>query len=457
MAKGFFAENFVWTATQDSVKHGKISMLACAETVFSVAAYLWIAWYFETATHILISLLAAPLVLLRSNRSVALGKHMAKQYWEGLKFPAAFVIAWIGLILVIATIMAASMSVTIQIFDADFAVARPLISAFFVGAIGLTFGVASRVFFRRSGIPDLLQFSSGKLLKATACAVSLILFATWAILFTLGVHRLGPLSIGVLFLTTVLGLFLSVVTYAHFAPGFALGVWGRTILIRVSASLRYPVQGFRTMPKNWRRLLFQTDFFIVPELVPSATDAMKIISPSNLIKAVRFELDFAERPVAVFILLLCYIPALAYRYSIKSTCWLYLPLIYLVTLPGNLQDRDTRAKWLQAFSTKALNWAFLILAAITLLIAVAAAINPAALAAILGQNIPVSAFSIWFVLDLATSSPGNLSPCPMPPSSCCSSSGSTVSAKTCAQTCRSMSWAGRSPPSSSSPACAACS
>ena len=43
MAKGFLADNFVWTATRDSVKQGKISILAYAETVFSVAACLWIA------------------------------------------------------------------------------------------------------------------------------------------------------------------------------------------------------------------------------------------------------------------------------------------------------------------------------------------------------------------------------------------------------------------------------
>ena len=185
------------------------------------------------------------------------------------------------------------------------------------------------------------------------------------------------------------------------APAAELGVLIRTVLIRTAASLRYLVPGFKSLPSNWWRLLFCTDFQISPTLVPGTNHILRDFSARAFIGLIRSGDDPFSRILGLVSLPIFYIPALAYRYSIKSTCWLYLPLIYLVTLPGKLHKPETRAKWLQAFSTKAYNWAYLLLALLTLLIAFAAFINPTALAALLGQNIPVSAFSIWFVLDFA--------------------------------------------------------
>ncbi len=87
MAGSFFDRHLVWWSSRDSIAAEKISLLAVAEVIFSVAAYWWIAWYFDTYAHLLISILVAPLILLRSDESVALGVEMFGRYMSGEDFP----------------------------------------------------------------------------------------------------------------------------------------------------------------------------------------------------------------------------------------------------------------------------------------------------------------------------------------------------------------------------------
>ena len=80
MAENFFDRHLVRWSSRESIEAEKISLLAVAEVIFSVAAYWWIAWYFDTYAHLLVSVIVAPLVLLRSDESVALGVKMFTRY-----------------------------------------------------------------------------------------------------------------------------------------------------------------------------------------------------------------------------------------------------------------------------------------------------------------------------------------------------------------------------------------
>ena len=51
-------------------------------SVLSVAAFWAIAIYFDTYLHLVASILIAPLVLLRSGASIALGARMFERYWN---------------------------------------------------------------------------------------------------------------------------------------------------------------------------------------------------------------------------------------------------------------------------------------------------------------------------------------------------------------------------------------
>jgi hypothetical protein len=90
---------WVWHATLDSRKAGKISVLAAVETVLACACYWWVAFRFDTHWHLLTSILIAPLLLLRSPESIEKGLDwfMAQPFknWENWSRKKRW--AWIAL------------------------------------------------------------------------------------------------------------------------------------------------------------------------------------------------------------------------------------------------------------------------------------------------------------------------------------------------------------------------
>jgi hypothetical protein len=67
------ALKLVFWSTRDSIDNEIPSVSAIIETIVAVPIYWWVAIYFETYLPLLISVAVAPLVLLRSDQSVARG------------------------------------------------------------------------------------------------------------------------------------------------------------------------------------------------------------------------------------------------------------------------------------------------------------------------------------------------------------------------------------------------
>ena len=65
--------NWVWHSTLETRAAGRVSVLACVETLFAVALYWWIALRYHTHWHLVSSVFIAPLLLLRSPESMKLG------------------------------------------------------------------------------------------------------------------------------------------------------------------------------------------------------------------------------------------------------------------------------------------------------------------------------------------------------------------------------------------------
>jgi hypothetical protein len=76
--------SFVWVSTEESVKDGTFSFLACCEVVLASCIYLVIILYFATLPFWWMSILMLPIVLLRSRESVDLGKKWIIYYWNEL-------------------------------------------------------------------------------------------------------------------------------------------------------------------------------------------------------------------------------------------------------------------------------------------------------------------------------------------------------------------------------------
>jgi hypothetical protein len=71
----------VFWSTRASLENDIPSVTAIVETVVSIPLYWWLAIHFETFFPLLVSIIVAPLVLLRSTKSVAFGIKMFSK-WE---------------------------------------------------------------------------------------------------------------------------------------------------------------------------------------------------------------------------------------------------------------------------------------------------------------------------------------------------------------------------------------
>jgi len=72
-------------STYESVENEVLSVTAILETIIAIPIYWWIALQVGTVLPLLISAAVAPLVLLRSEPSVALGLQWFKKFEENIK------------------------------------------------------------------------------------------------------------------------------------------------------------------------------------------------------------------------------------------------------------------------------------------------------------------------------------------------------------------------------------
>lgn len=73
---------WVWHSTDESIAAGQISVLSILETFCAFGLYVWLAFHFEYQWWLLVSAVAAPIILLRSTESKALGVQWLGSYWE---------------------------------------------------------------------------------------------------------------------------------------------------------------------------------------------------------------------------------------------------------------------------------------------------------------------------------------------------------------------------------------
>ena len=137
-----------------------------------------------------------------------------------------------------------------------------------------------------------------------------------------------------------------------------------SISIRISATvvglLKHPIITISNIPTNWKRIALYTDFLHPPEIIPGieskvATEekhntlsdllvskyiygAWTEIEDQNIIRKTILLLLF----LLVFTLL--YIPSLIYRWSLKSTSIVYVPLIYFSQLSYKPNTPRNRAE-----------------------------------------------------------------------------------------------------------------
>jgi hypothetical protein len=130
---------------------------------------------------------------------------------------------------------------------------------------------------------------------------------------------------------------------AVFFPGYFAGVAIRALFIRCWATVvNFPV-GLSQFPKNWYQLTLRQDFRTPPDLIPG----LPVDHQFNFAQMMKPDsVDKFNTIFRLFGFLFFFLPAIIYRISLKSTAWLYLPVIWMAHTPVKLREGDKQEVWI---------------------------------------------------------------------------------------------------------------
>jgi hypothetical protein len=376
-----------WHSTATSVEAGTVSALAAAEVIIAISLYWVFAIQFQTQTHLWISIVVAPLLLLRSDASIALGVKCFEQYIDdtfafGLlpKEKSRSGRFWVALILALTATTFSAYSLArlwLQGLDDAATILLSLTIGYSATQIGLAIDVAgsakalAAVAERKADT----AIAGAMITAATALGVSASGANTVAVisaalatsmLALIGVLR-GPATLaaavdrvrnemrgdtrGIAIMRAAIET--APLAIAAFAPGFYFGGWIRSVATRITATVRHLWSGAVAMPDNWWRTLFVVDLLYPPELIPGYTRS-DFFTISYFTERIKQSENIIEQFICSGALVILYAPAYLYRLSIKSTCWFYFPLVYIMRAPwyaakpallGDILWRDPREWW----------------------------------------------------------------------------------------------------------------
>ncbi len=109
---------------------------------------------------------------------------------------------------------------------------------------------------------------------------------------------------------------------------FALAIYPTLFVIRFTATaisvVLHPLRSIAEIPNNWRRGVLATDSFLEPEFIPGYSNG-----PYSFLSDCKYE-TLPWRFFFFSLFLTLYPLAAAYRWSVKATCVVYFPLVWLV-------------------------------------------------------------------------------------------------------------------------------
>lgn len=143
-------------------------------------------------------------------------------------------------------------------------------------------------------------------------------------------HAVGVLIL-ILLAYWMAGWWYLLLLFPFTGAGSAMGFYPMIFIIRFSAAvitvIKHPLSSLTAIPENWRRVIFATDSSIFPAIVPGGSEGVSSIS---MLKALWKHDSFSTRFTLLSAFLTLYPLCAAYRWSLKATCVVYLPLVWLV-------------------------------------------------------------------------------------------------------------------------------
>lgn len=270
-------------STAESAAAGRITVLACVETMLAVSVTVYIAWRTGSLLYIAVPACIAPLLLLRTPYSTELGLTMWGRYGE-----------WI---------------VRVSTWD------------------------------------DRVRESRRSVWIFSSAAYYVVMFSSSVAPLTCRIAAVG------------------------------------------TAILRHPLPTLGAIPGNWRRVALATDLHHAPEIVPGIekAGAVSLFRFTDVFSRFRTmtrasELPWVTRAIVSIMLgvafVFWYLPALLYRWSLKSTTLVYFPLLWAAFKSRRVGD--TAAQRLETIATdqaeRVVRWyAWFVLILLTIVPAVLAA------------------------------------------------------------------------------------
>jgi hypothetical protein len=354
-ADGVAGRRWEWWSTHESVAAEVPSVWAIVETILAVAAYWCAAIWLETYAFLLAGVVIAPMVLLRSDASVKDGLRWFQDFEaRGMSFPPWHEMSSGRRALVVALV---SVAVVACLALCWWLSARHLLilqgwHAFLGGAaIGFLASVLAIATSLVVAVNEITWERSMPVAVAigTGAAAGGVAIAAAGSAAAGAVAAGGAIAIAVLAAVHIRNIAVDVVLVGFFGVPFGLAVvailFVASVAIRAFATLRHLPAGVLAMPRNFRRLVVSTSPMQTPELVPGLATSNSRFRLDKWIAKSHKE-DWVER-FLTSIVVLAYIPAWAYRVSIKSTAWFWWPLAYIGREPHEARDPEHMRKLVQ--------------------------------------------------------------------------------------------------------------
>ena len=114
---------------------------------------------------------------------------------------------------------------------------------------------------------------------------------------------------------------------------------------KILATLKYFTEGIKNISSNWFESCFTMDIIKTPELIWGIENDERILNDfkfTHFFKDLKEESNYIDIFTRIFIIGILYIFAIFYRFSIKSTFWFYIPLLFLVKTPSIIEDNSEK-------------------------------------------------------------------------------------------------------------------
>lgn len=364
----------VWISTKKSILNREISFLAILELLIVNIFYLWVTLKYDIYMHILISILFTPLLLLKSTKSIKFSlflfycnfKNLAKgKYTKNKLYLYMFFLA---------LLYAGLASNNLYII--------------------LTLSILLCIFF----IKKTLEKTQMRIVFESAFLISTYYFFTYIVSF----YKLVEEDYSSIFFQIVILIFsfifagiFSLVFLAAFL--FILSI----LIVKFVSTFKYFNLGINNLTSNWYENIFIIDSFKTPEILLGVEEDKRINSIFkyseykkflNYYKSFSYFFnefkDFANKEsipqkskkelffvnyLNLFMHLIIQsflqiyaivflIFSLLLRFSIKSTFWFYLPLLFLVKTPSSLKNNSKNiGEFLSSlYETYFAKWRFLL-------------------------------------------------------------------------------------------------